>query len=99
MKMSKTAQRLNKKLLTTLALLNEEASQINGFSHISHTVQFDNFPSSLLVYCHFSEEQHLLTAQNNHIENQLQSFLQKRLLKNGIVLKKPKNNLKLKSLA
>ncbi len=97
MKMSKTGQRLNKKLLSVLTQLNEEATQIKGFCHLSHTIQFDNFPSSLLVYCHFSDEHHLHAAHHIQTETQLQSFLHKTLLKNGIVLKNPKHNLKLKS--
>jgi hypothetical protein len=95
MKMSKICQRLNQKLLTVLAQVNEEAIQINGFSHLTHTVQFDCFPSSLLVHCHFSEEQQLHDAQNSHAETKLQKRLQKLLLKKGIVLKDPKVNLNL----
>jgi len=96
MKMSKTCQRLNNKLLTVLAQINEEAKKLNGFSHVSHTVQFDYFPSSLLVLCHFDDEQGLHVAQENHTEIQLQKLLHKLLLKKGIVLKDPKINLKLK---
>jgi hypothetical protein len=95
MKMSKICQRLNVKLLAVLAQINEEATQINGFSHLSHTVQFDCFPSSLLVHCHFNEAQQLCTAQSNHIETKLQKQLHKLLFKKGIVLKNPKMNLKL----
>jgi hypothetical protein len=95
MKMSKICQRLNQKLLAVLAQVNEEAIQINGFSHLSHTVQFDCFPSSLLVHCHFSEAQQLLDAQKSHVETKLQKQLQKLLLKKGIVLKEPKVNLNL----
>jgi len=95
MKMSKLCQRLNKKLLAVLAQINEEAKQIDGFSHLSHTVQFDYFPSSLLVHCHFSEEQQLSVAQSSHAEAKLQKQLHKLLLKKGIVLKDPKMNLKL----
>ena len=99
MKMSKICQRLNQKLLAVLAQVNEEAIQINGFSHLSHTVQFDCFPSSLLVHCHFSEAQKLHDAQNSHVETKLQKRLQKLLLKKGIVLKNPKVNLNLQGPA
>jgi hypothetical protein len=95
MKMSKICQRLNQKLLAVLAQVNEEAKQINGFSHLSHTIQFDCFPGSLLVHCHFSEAQQLHDAQNSHAELRLQKLLQKLLLKKGIVLKNPKVNLNL----
>ncbi|WP_114326157.1 hypothetical protein [Candidatus Colwellia aromaticivorans] len=94
MKMSKICQRLNMKLLAVLTQINEEAKeQVDGFSHLSHTVQFDCFPSSLLVHCHFSEAQQLRAAQSSHAETKLQKQLQKLLLKKGIVLKDPKMNL------
>lgn len=95
MKMSKICQRLNVKLLAVLAQINEEAKQIDGFSHLSHTVQFDCFPSSLLVQCHFNNEQQMCVAQNDHVESKLQKMLHKLLLKKGIVLKDPKTNLSL----
>ncbi len=95
MKMSKICDRLNKKLLAVLAQINEEAKQVDGFSHLSHTVQFDCFPSSLLVHCHFSEAQQLDVAQSSDTESKLQKHLHKLLLKKGIVLKNPKMNLKL----
>ena len=99
MKISKTCQRLNQRLLAVLAKINEEAKQIDGFSHLSHTVQFDCFPGSLLVHCHFSKAQQFLDAQNNHAETELQTLLQKLLLKKGIVLKNPKVNLSLQGPA
>ncbi|WNC73266.1 hypothetical protein RGQ13_04555 [Thalassotalea psychrophila] len=97
--MSKIVQRLNVKLLAVLALVNEEAKQVDGFSHLSHTVQFDLFPSSLLVLCHFSDEQKFRDAQGSHVETKLQKQLHKLLLKKGIVLKNPKMNLKLQGPA
>lgn len=95
MKMSKICQRLNKKLLVVLSKITEEATKIDGFSHLSHTIQFDCFPSSLLVHCHFSEAELLSVAQSNHVDTKLQKQLQKLLLKQGIVLKDPKYNLNL----
>lgn len=91
--MSKVCHRLNNKLLAVLDQINEEAKQVGGFSHISHTVQFDCFPASLLVHCHFSE------AQSSHAETKLQKQLHKFLFKKGIVLKNPKMNLKLQGPA
>jgi hypothetical protein len=95
MKMSKICQRLNKKLLAVLVQINEEAKQLDGFSHLSHTVQFDYFPASLLVNCHFIEVEQLRVALSSHAESELQKQLHKLLLKKGIVLKDPKMNLKL----
>jgi len=95
MAMSKTCQRLNKALLAVLVKLNEEAKQLDGYSHLSHIVQFDCFPSSLLVLCHFTNVQQLLVAQNSRVEATLQKQLHKLLFKKGIVLKDPKMNLKL----
>ena len=99
MKMSKICQRLSVKLLAVLAQVNEEAKQLDGFSHLSHTVQFDCFPGSLLVHCHFAEAQQLNVALSSHVETKLQKQLHKLLLKKGIVLKDPKLNLKLQGPA
>ena len=95
MKMSKICQRLNVKLLAVLAQINEDAKQYDGFTHLSHTVQFDCFPSSLLVQCHFSESQQHKVAQDSHVEAKLQKQLHKLLSKKGIVLKNSKTNLNL----
>jgi hypothetical protein len=99
MKMSKICQRLNEKLLLVLDQVTEEAKQVEGFSHLSHTVQFDCFPSSLLVNCHFNEAQQLLCAKGSHTDIKLQKLLHKLLLKKGIVLKNPKMNLTLQGPA
>ena len=99
MKMSKITQRLNQKLLAVLVKIDEEAKLVDGFSHLTHTVQFDLFPSSLLVQCHFSEDQKAREAQGSHVETKLQKQLHKLLLKKGIVLKDPKMNLKLQGPA
>ena len=99
MKMSKICHRLNNKLLAVLVQINEEAKQVDGFSHLSHSVQFDCFPASLLVYCHFSEAQQLRVAQSSHAETKLQKKLHKLLFKKGVVLKDPKMNLKLQGPA
>ncbi|TRX54503.1 hypothetical protein [Thalassomonas sp. M1454] len=94
--MSKIVQRLNVKLLAALEQIDEEAKQFEGYSHLSHSVQFDLFPSSLLVLCHFSNEQQFQAALASDVETKLQKHLHKLLLKKGIVLKDPKMNLKLK---
>ena len=99
MKISKICHRLNNKLLAVLVQINEEAMQVDGFSHLSHTVQFDCFPASLLVHCHFSEAQKLRVALGSHTETKLQKQLHKLLFKKGIVLKDPKMNLKLQGPA
>ena len=96
MKMSKICQRLNVKLLAGLKQLDEEAKLITGYKDLSHTVQFDLFPSSLIVHCHFENEEQLLDAKNSHVESKLQKRLHKLLMKKGIVLKDPKLNLFLK---
>ena len=97
--MSKICHRLNNTLLTVLVQINEEAKQVDGFSHLTHSVQFDCFPGSLLVYCHFSEAQQLHDAQSSNAETKLQKQLHKLLFKKGIVLKDPKMNLKLQGPA
>ena len=83
--MSKICHRLNNKLLAVLVQINEEAKQVDGFSHLSHSVQF--------------EAQQLRVAQSSHAETKLQKQLHKLLFKKGIVLKDLKMNLKLQGPA
>jgi len=103
MKMTKICQRLNDKLLMVLKLLSKEAEQYKSFSHITHTVQFDCFPSSLLVIVHCYDIN--LNSNTSYTEEQkptdvvLQKLLHRLLLKKGIVLKKPTMNLKVQNVS
>jgi len=92
MKHSKTTKKLSSKLDTVLekikTLSNEE---FTSFIDLSFTVQFDQFPGSLLVTCQFKNDENFDTVKAK--ENTYQKTLHKLLFKQGIVLKNPSQNL------
>ncbi len=93
MKMSKTTKKLNDRLLLVLKKLTLQANEeLEGLISVSHTVQFDLFPGSLLVSCVF--ENHDLLDKAKSSEKQYQKKLNNMLLKQGILLKEPMHNLK-----
>ena len=93
MKMSKTTKKLNDRLLLVLEKLTLQAKEeLEGLASVSHTVQFDLFPGSLLVNCVFETQALLDTAKPS--EQLYQKKLNNMLLKQGILLKEPKRNLK-----
>ena len=93
MKMSKTTKKLNDRLLLVLEKLTLQAKEeFEGLASVSHTVQFDLFPGSLLVKCTFNTQDLLDKAKLS--EKQYQKKLNNMLLKQGILLKTPIHNLK-----
>jgi len=91
--MSKTVKRMNDKLLAAVKTINGLATEeLTGFTNLEHSVQFDLFPGSLLVTCYFEDQAAL--EKNMSSEKVFQKKLQKLLLKQGIVLKDVKQNLK-----
>lgn len=84
---------MNDKLVAVIKTVNDQASEeLTGFVTLEHTVQFDLFPGSLLVNCYFENQQQLESSMK--LEKEYQKKLQKLLLKQGIVLKDVKQNLK-----
>lgn len=93
MKMSKTIKKLNDRLQTALRTLSDEAKQeFEGVEGVSHTIQFDLFPGSLLVTVRFQSHDLLDKARSS--EKRYQKRLHNMLMKQGILLKQPKQNLK-----
>lgn len=93
MKMSKTTKKLNDRLLLVLEKLTLQAKdELEGLASVRHTVQFDLFPGSLLVNCVFETQALLDIAKPS--EKLYQKKLNNMLLKQGILLKEPKRNLK-----
>lgn len=92
MKLSKITQKLNIKVLKAIETITIQANEeLMGFVNIEHFVQFDLFPRSLLLTCHF--ENQMALDQVKHAEVIFQKKLHKILLKQGIVLKNPCQNL------
>ena len=92
MKHSKTTKKLSNKLNTIIELIKTHLSdELSGFTDIKLTVQFDCFPGSILLACHFENNESLAAAKGKEIT--YQKMLHKLLLKQGIVLKQPSQNL------
>ncbi len=93
MKMSKTTKKLNDRLVLVIEKLTLQAKEeLDGLASVSHTVQFDLFPGSLLVNCVF--ETHDLLDIAKPSEKQYQKKLHNMLMKQGILLKEARHNLK-----
>lgn len=92
MKMSKTIKKLNDRLETCVETLAQELNtELDGIHDIGHTIQFDLFPGSLLVTVEFETHDFLDKARSS--EKRFQKRLHNLLLKQGILLKTPQNNL------
>jgi len=93
MKMSKTTKKLNDRLVLVLKKLTLQAKEeLEGLTSVSHTVKFDLFPGSLLV--NFAFETPDLLDKAKPSEKPYQKKLNNMLLKQGILLKESKHNLK-----
>ncbi len=93
MKQSKTVKKLDAKVIQTSETLSELlTSEFSSFKSLSYTVEFDLFPSSLLFSCIF--DNNIDFNQIKSEEKTYQKKLHKLLLKKGIVLKKPTQNLR-----
>lgn len=92
MKQSKTVKKLELKVIQTSETLSELLkNEFTSFKSISYTVEFDLFPGSLLFSCIFN------STNFNEIkneENKYQKTLHNLLLKKGVILKKPIQNLR-----
>lgn len=93
MKMSKTIKKLNDRMELAIKKIAAQANEdFAGFDSLEHTVQFDLFPGSLLVSCYFKSHDDLDKAMSS--EKAYQKKLHNLLMKQGILLKEPKQNLK-----
>mgnify|MGYP000456264572 CR=1 FL=1 len=60
-----------------------------GFLWLSHQANYTNFPSSLLITCIFNT----LTSQENADEKAIHKLIQTKLLKIGVKVKAPKQQI------
>ncbi|MFA3790347.1 Fis family transcriptional regulator [Aliiglaciecola sp. SL4] len=89
-----TVKKLDENTIKALTNVCETAKQkIAGFDWLTHTADYSNFPSSLVITCVFQTEQHLKDAQSQQQDAFLRKLIQQQLLNVGIVLKKPKQNV------
>jgi hypothetical protein len=93
--LKKTIKKLDNNVCKALTQVCEYAKhEIEGFEWLTHTADYANFPHSLLVTCVFDTNKHLNNAVIAQNDVFLIKHIQQSLLKQGIVLKKAKSNVR-----
>lgn len=96
MKLSKTNKKIDNNICKALTQVCETAlHEIDGFKWLTHTVNYTQFPGSLMVSCIFESQQSQQNASDRQLDINLQKLMQKQLFKVGVVLKDPRQNLRL----
>lgn len=86
--MNKTVKKLDNNVVKALTEACELSKpNVEGFEWLTHSANYANFPSSLLVTCVFDSEQSLQDAITSNQSVELSKLIQKRLLKAGVLLK------------
>ncbi|GLR71937.1 Fis family transcriptional regulator [Agaribacter marinus] len=92
--MKKTIKKLENNIVNALTEVCETAKDdIDGFIWLTHTVDFSNFPSSLLITCVFDTNASLNNAKAEAQDTQLIKAIHKAMFRIGVVLKRPKHNV------
>ncbi|WJG08602.1 Fis family transcriptional regulator [Aliiglaciecola sp. LCG003] len=92
--MNNTVKKLDNNVIKALTIVCETAKQqIPGFSWLTHSANYSNFPASLKVTCVFETEQSLNEAVNQQRDLVLIKSIHTQLLKVGILLKQAKHNV------
>jgi len=61
--MKKTEKKLEKSIINSLTTVCETAKiEVRGFEWLTHTVDYNNFPKSLMIYCIFDTEDDIRNA-------------------------------------
>lgn len=96
--MRKSDKKLEKALRDSLTEVCEIAlTSVNGFSWITHKVDFDRFPDSLRIISVFTTENELKKALMAKEDKFLQSLICEKLRAKGIVLKTPNKQISIDS--
>ncbi|GAA6183270.1 MULTISPECIES: Fis family transcriptional regulator [Alteromonadaceae] len=89
-----TVKKLDENTVKALTKVCEEAKRtVQGFDWLTHTADYSNFPSSLVITCVFLTEQQVIDAKAQQQDAYLRKLIHKQLLKVGILLKNPKHNV------
>ncbi|ROR97972.1 hypothetical protein EDC56_3641 [Sinobacterium caligoides] len=89
--MRKRDKKTEKTIRETLTIVCEIAlQQFSGFSWLTHTVNYQNFPDSLQVTCVYQDQEQLIEAIENDDVNQFRLLIKQQLYDAGINL----NNIK-----
>ncbi|MBC3766170.1 Fis family transcriptional regulator [Neptunicella marina] len=92
--MKSTIKKLENNIIKALTIACENAKTTTpGFSWLTHSAKFDNFPASLVVTCVFETEQQIVDARQQKLDQALIKDIHKQMLKIGVVLKQPRHNV------
>lgn len=66
---------------------------ISGFQWLTHQANYSNFPASLSITCVFDTDENQKQACQNGNSTKMQNLIQAKLLKIGVKLKSPKQQV------
>ena len=93
--MTKTDKKTEKLICDVLSVVcNQALVQIDGFSWLTHQVNYKSFPDSLRITCIFLTKAQQLQAQEQANDIFLSQLIQQSLQANNILLKKPKKQIR-----
>lgn len=98
MKKSKTTEKLDKNICKALTIACENSLHtIEGFSWLTHRVNFTNFPASLIVTCVFETDEDIKQMAENNLADGFRKSIQKELLKVAVIIKNLNRNIQFDS--
>ena len=87
--MKKSDKKIEKAIREALTRACEEAlNTIDGFHWITHFVNYNNFPDSLVIVCVFDTDSSLMAAQQSEQGDYLRQLIQYELSSEDINIKK-----------
>jgi len=92
--MRKTDKKLEKAIVAGLTDACEDALKLyDGFQWLTHIVNFQTFPESLLIVCVFDTQENLLKTIESDNASHFKTSIEKRLLSNNIQVKDIKKRI------
>jgi hypothetical protein len=92
--MNKTVKKLDNNVVKALTIVCETAKQsIVGFEWLTHSANYANFPSSLVITCILDKSQSIDVMLVSEQDIELRKQIQKQLLKAGVLLKDAKRHV------
>lgn len=96
--MRKTDKKIERTLVESLTEVCEAARErVPGFAWITHFANFSSFPKSLRVVIVFSTDEQVRAARLMHLDEWLEVQVTQKLQAMGIVLERPRSQLRLDS--
>lgn len=84
--MNKANKQCDKKIVKALTRICESAKfELEGFVWLTHTVNYTDFPNSLIVYCVFDTQEHVTAARAGGQSKVLSSRINQGLEEIGVL--------------